>query len=92
MIEVSVLSPRNTRYQTPTYIADAIRNKRKKLLCGPHFCPKCGLEKLRIEMDKENKQVVAVCTCGLKHQLKYIPAFEGVDYYNRFADDYKKQK
>jgi transcription elongation factor Elf1 len=50
------------------------------------------LEKLRIEVDKENKQVVAVCTCGLKHQLKYIPAFEGVDYYNRFADDYKKQK
>ncbi len=87
-----MLSPRNTRYQTPEYIAGAIRSKRKKLLYGPHFCPKCGLEKLRIEVDKKNKQVAVVCICGLESQLDYIPAFEGVDYYNKFADGFKKQK
>jgi transcription elongation factor Elf1 len=92
IIEVSVLSPRNTRYQTPEYVADAIRSKRKKLLYGPHSCPKCGMEKLRIEVDKKNKQVIVVCGCGLERQLNYVPAFEGVDYYNRFADNFKKQK
>jgi transcription elongation factor Elf1 len=92
MIEVSVLSPRNTRYQTPEYVADAIRSKRKKLLYGPHSCPKCGMEKLRIEVDKKNKQVIVVCSCGLERQLNYVPAFEGIDYYNRFADNFKKQK
>jgi transcription elongation factor Elf1 len=90
--EGSVLSPRNARYQTPTYIADAIKSKRKKLLYGPHFCPKCGLEKLRIEVDKKNKQVTAACSCGLECQMNYVPAFEGVDYYNKFADEFKKKK
>ncbi|MCJ7423582.1 hypothetical protein MUP01_04850 [Candidatus Bathyarchaeota archaeon] len=86
------MSPRNTRYQTPEYIADAIRSKRKKLLYGQHFCPKCGLEKLRIEVDKKNKQVAVVCSCGLESQLNYVPAFEGVDYYSKFVDEFKKQK
>jgi hypothetical protein len=92
LVEGPVLSPRNTRYQVPEYIADAIRSKRKKMLYGPHSCPKCGLEKLRIEVDRKNKQVMAVCSCGLECQLNYVPAFEGVDYYNRFADEFKKQK
>jgi transcription elongation factor Elf1 len=92
MVEVSLLSPRKARYQTPEYIADAIKSKRKKLLHGPHFCPKCGMEKLRIEVDTMSKQVIAICSCGLERQMDYIPAFEGVDYYNKFVDEFKKQK
>ena len=86
------MSPRNTRYQTPEYVADAIKSKRKRLLHGPHFCPKCGLEKLRIEVDQKNKQATAICGCGLEQQLNYVPAFEGVDYYSKFVDESKKQK
>lgn len=92
MVEVSLLSPRKARYQTPEYIADAIRSKRKKLLHGPYFCPKCGMEKLRIEVDKKNNMVNAVCSCGLERQLNYVPAFEGTDYYSKLADEFKKQK
>jgi transcription elongation factor Elf1 len=50
------------------------------------------MEKLRIEADDKNKQVIAVCSCGLEHPLNYVPAFEGVDYYSKFVDEFKKQK
>ena len=86
------MSPRNARYQTPEYVAGAIKSKCKRLLHGPHFCPKCGLEKLRIEVDQKNKQATAICSCGLEQQLNYVPAFEGVDYYSKFVDEFKKQK
>jgi transcription elongation factor Elf1 len=86
------LSPRNTRYQTPEYIAQAIRGKRKKLLQGSYYCPKCGKEKLRIGIDEKNKEVVAVCSCGIEQRLNYVPAFETVDYYNKFIDQCKKNE
>jgi len=83
--------PRNTRYQTPGYIVQAIRDKRKKLLQGSYSCPQCGLEKLRIGIDRNSKEVIAVCTCGLESSLKFVAAFETVDYYNKFMDEYKKK-
>jgi transcription elongation factor Elf1 len=86
------MSPRNTRYQTPGYIAQAIRDKRKKLLQGSYSCPKCGTEKLRIGIDKKNKEAIAVCICGLEQRLSFVPAFETIDYYNKFRDQYKKQE
>ena len=88
--KVQLLSPRNTRYQTPEYLAQAIRDKRKKLLQGSYYCPTCGQEKLRIGIDKKNKEVVAVCSCGMEQRLKYVPAFETVDYYSKFIDQCKK--
>jgi transcription elongation factor Elf1 len=84
------MPPRKERYQTPPYIAQAIRDKRKKLLCGVYDCPRCGKDKLRVEVDIENKEVMVVCTCGEKSQLSYVPAFELVDYYNKFLDRFKK--
>jgi transcription elongation factor Elf1 len=84
------MSPRKERYQTPEYIAQAIRDKRKKLLHGSYYCPKCGLDKLRIEIDKERKEVTAICSCGIQYHLNYVSAFEAVDYYNKFVDQYKK--
>jgi transcription elongation factor Elf1 len=50
------------------------------------------MEKLRIEVDKMNKEVIAMCSCGLERQMDYVPAFEGVDYYNKFVDEFKKPK
>lgn len=86
------MSPRKERYQTPTYIAQGIRDKRKKLLHGPYSCPKCGLDKLRIGINSKKKEVIAVCSCGMEQKLDYVSAFEAVDYYNKCLDKYKKQK
>jgi transcription elongation factor Elf1 len=86
------MSPRKERYQTPPHIAQAIRDKRKKMMHGSYYCPQCGLEKLCIAIDKNRKEVVASCACGLEHQLIYVSAFEAVDYYNKFADQFKKSK
>jgi transcription elongation factor Elf1 len=84
------MSPRKERYQTPEYIAQGVRNKRKKLLCGIYNCPKCGLEKLRIEIDKKEKEVMVICGCGIEQRLNFVPAFETIDYYSKFIDQLKK--
>jgi len=44
------------------------------------------MNKLRIQVNKERKEVIAVCSCGVEHPLKYIPAFEARDYYNKFMN------
>jgi transcription elongation factor Elf1 len=49
------------------------------------------MNKLRIEVDKEKKEVTAVCPCGIQHQMKYVSAFESVDYYNKFLDQFPKR-
>ena len=85
------MSPRKTRYQTPEWVAQAIRNKRKKLLYGPYDCPKCKMNKLRIIVNKERKEVIGICSCGLEYPLKYVPAFESIDYYNKLMDQLKKE-
>ena len=90
MLEDEVMSPRKERYQTPEYIIQALRDKRNKLLHGPYYCPKCGMDKLWIEVDKKKKEVIVQCSCGTKRQLLYVPAFESVDYYNKFIDQLKK--
>jgi len=90
MSEVEVMSPRKERYQTPKYVVHAIRDKRKQLLHGSYYCPKCGLNKLRIEVDKEKEEVIAVCTCGVERRLNFVSAFESVDYYNKFKDQFPK--
>lgn len=84
------MSPRKERYQVPKWIAQSIVSKRKELLYGSYYCPNCGLNKLRILKDK-NKEVIAVCVCGLEHKLKYIPAYESPDYYNKLIDQVRKQ-
>jgi len=85
------MSPRKARYQVPSWVAQSIRDKRKKLLHGPYDCPKCKMSKMRIQVDKKMKEVAAICSCGLESQLNYIPAFEAIDYYNRFLDRFNKK-
>jgi len=86
------MSPRKARYRVPEWVAQSIRNKRKKLLHGSYYCPKCGMNKLRILVDKKKKEVIAVCNCGLEYQLNYVPAFEAPDYYNKVIDQVNKEK
>lgn len=86
------MSPRKARYQTPEWIAKSIRDKRKKLLHGPYICPKCKMKKLRIQVNKERKEIIAICgNCGLEYQLNYVPAFESIDYYNKLIDQFSKR-
>lgn len=86
------MSPRKARYQVPGWVAQSIRDKRKKLLHGPYDCPKCKMNKLRIQVNKKRKEVVAICSCGVEYPLKYIPAFEAIDYYNKLMDQINKKK
>jgi transcription elongation factor Elf1 len=80
------MSPRKSRQKIPEYIAQSIRKKRNQLLHGPYNCPKCWLDKLRIQVDKERKEVLAICSCGLEHSLNYVQSFEAVDYFNKLID------
>jgi len=85
------MSPRKSRYRIPKYVAQSIRNKRKKLLYGPYDCPKCRMNKMRIQVNREQKKVIASCSCGLEYPLKYVSAFESIDYYNKFIDHFNKK-
>ena len=85
------MAPRRTRHQTPEWFAQSIRDRRKKLLYGPYDCPKCKMKKLRIQVNKEKKEVIGICSCGLEYPLKYVPAFESIDYYNRLIDQINKE-
>jgi len=49
------------------------------------------MNKLRIQVNKESKEVTAICSCGVEHPLGYIPAFEAIDYYNKFMDQFNKK-
>lgn len=85
------MSPRKSRYRIPKYVAQSIRDRRKVLLHGPYDCPKCKMDKLRIQIHKERKEVLGICSCGLEYPLKYIPAFEAIDYYNKLIDQFNKK-
>jgi len=63
----------------------------KQMVNGPYYCPKCRKELLQILADVKNKEVYAVCKCGLEWQLTYAPVFQPIDYYNKFRDLWKKK-
>lgn len=63
----------------------------KQMVNGPYYCPKCRKEVLQMYVDTKNKKAYAVCKCGLEWELAYAPVFQGVDYYNKFRDAWKKQ-
>ena len=85
------MSPRKSRQKIPGYIVQSNRKKRKKLLHGPYNCPKCWMDKLGIRVDKEKKEVLAVCSCGLEYSLDYVQSFESVDYFNKLIDGLNKK-
>jgi len=65
----------------------------KMLANGPYDCPNCGKLQLQIFIDSKNKTALAKCpSCGLEKSLRYAPVFQGIDYYSKFVDDYKKSQ
>jgi len=49
------------------------------------------MKKIRIQVNKERKEVIGICSCGLEYPLKYVPAFESIDYYNKLIDQFNKK-
>ncbi len=86
------MCPRNEAYRIPNYHIRIFQKNAKKMVNGPYFCPNCGKDQLQILVDAKNKEAGAYCpNCKLERQLQYAPVFQGVDYYSKFMDQYKKQ-
>jgi len=84
--------PRNEAYNIPHNQVRMFQKAAKQLANGPYDCPNCGKKQLLILIDKKNKVASVSCpSCGLQQPLKYAPVFQGVDYYNKFIDNYKRQ-
>ena len=49
------------------------------------------MDKLKIQVDKQKKEVLAVCSCGLEYSLNYVQSFESIDYYNKLIDGLNKK-
>ena len=81
------MSPRKARYEVDKHIVQGIRDRRKKILNGPYFCPACSQEKLRVIISHENENVLALCKCGFRKTLQYTPNRQGIDYYNELFDN-----
>lgn len=84
------MSPRKARYRIPEWQVDDLRQRRKRILHGPYNCPRCNSNKLRIRIDKENRDVVAECECGLARSYTLISTYEPVDYYSKLIDEYQE--
>ena len=63
----------------------------KQLINGPYDCPKCGKTLLQIVISTKKDEVHAVCVCGIDEHLTYAPVFQGVDYYSKFLDKWKRE-
>ena len=86
------MSPRKSRDGVPQWVVDIkFKMKRKKLALGPYDCPKCGRDKLRIRVDRQKKEVMAICECGT-YPLEYATSYEPIDYYNKLVDKFHKKK
>jgi transcription elongation factor Elf1 len=49
------------------------------------------MDRLRIQVDKGGKEVIALCSCGLEYSLDYVQSFESIDYYNKLIDEFNKK-
>jgi transcription elongation factor Elf1 len=86
------MSPRKDMYRIPPNQVRMFQRDNKRLANGPYDCPKCGKHQLQIVIAPKNKEVQAVCICGVNEELKYAPVFQGIDYYSRFLDNCKKKQ
>ena len=82
------MSPRKSHFRIPEWQVKLYRAEGKKMLFGPYICPKCKLEKLKININKQKKEVIATCDCGLECSLKYVVLFDPVDYYSVLIDKF----
>ena len=85
------MSPRKEQYRIPKWQVQQFQARRDKMLYGPYSCPKCKQVKLKVNIDKQEKNVTLICSnCGLEQSSKYVSLFEPVDYYNKFLDDFSQ--
>jgi transcription elongation factor Elf1 len=83
--------PRKDAYTIPNNQVRIFQREAKKLANGPYDCPRCGKKQLLVLIDNKNKQAALHCpSCTLEQILKYAPVFQGIDYYSKFIDEYKK--
>lgn len=91
-IEVGNMKPRNAAFKVPHNSIRILVKEAKQMVNGPYYCPQCKKELLQILANPKEKEVFAICTCGLEQQLTFAPVFQPIDYYSKFMDWYKKQK
>ncbi len=84
--------PPKASYRVPHNRIRILVKEAKQMVNGPYYCPNCKKEVLKILADPKNKEVLAVCTCGIEEKLVFAPIFQPIDYYNKFMDIYKKRR
>ena len=90
--KVDKMSPKTSKYRVPHNRIRILVKEAKQMVNGPYYCPNCKKEVLKILADSKNKEVLAVCTCGIEERLTFAPIFQPVDYYNKFNDIFKKKR
>lgn len=85
------MSKKESRRKVPSSRIKILVKEAKQMVNGPYYCPNCRRELLQILADVKNKEVYAVCKCGLEEKLVYAPVFQPIDYYNKFRDICKKR-
>ena len=90
-VRLKKMSEGKNRQKIPASRMKILTKDAKQMVNGPYYCPKCRKELLQMFVDAKNKKAYAVCRCGLEWELSYAPIFQGVDYYNKFRDAWKKQ-
>jgi transcription elongation factor Elf1 len=86
------MCPKTASHRVPHNRIKILVKEAKQMVNGPYYCPKCKKELMQILADKNKKEVLIVCTCGMEHQMVYAPVFQPIDYYSKFMDLWKKGK
>jgi transcription elongation factor Elf1 len=86
------MSPKPSAYKVPHNRKKILVKEAKQMVNGPYYCPQCKKELLQILADPNQKEVYAICKCGLEEKMTYAPVFQPIDYYSKFMDLYKKRR
>ena len=70
---------------------DLYKQQSRKLIYGPFECFSCANKSLIINVNKKNKEVFGICSCGLKMKLDYFSSFQPVDYFNKLVDTFHRK-
>ncbi len=87
-----MINPKGSSYRTPHNKIKILVKEAKQMVNGPYWCPKCRKELMQILADKNNREVLAICKCGVEQKLTYAPIFQPIDYYSKFMDMWRKGK